>query len=69
MVPDLVSLSTFFHVGQWAVDRMMEIVGRIGSAGEQLGLALAASRDARHWLDGSAASVRRSSPYERTLRW
>jgi hypothetical protein len=57
MAPSLLSMATWWHVGEWAVDRMTEVVGRIGSAGEQLALALAASRDARRWLDGKARPV------------
>jgi hypothetical protein len=57
MQPDLLSVNTLLHVGVWAVDRMTEITGRIGSAGEQLVLALSASRDARRWTDGNAETL------------
>jgi len=37
--------------------RMTEFAGRIASAGEQLGLAATASRDAKRWLDSERAST------------
>lgn len=56
----LAALSTQFNGGRWAIDRITEIMGRMGAAGEQIGLALAASRDARRWPParvGASASV------------
>lgn len=51
---DLTSAMVFIHLGHEYVDRVAEILGRIGSAGEQLGLALATNRDARRWTASDA---------------
>lgn len=43
------AISTQWNGARWATDRVTEIMGRMGASGEQIALALAASRDARRW--------------------
>lgn len=45
----MAAISTQWNGARWATDRVTEIMGRIGASGEQIALALAASRDARRW--------------------
>lgn len=42
--PDSTGAFVFFHLGPEWVDRITEIMGRVGSAGEQLAIALATNR-------------------------
>jgi hypothetical protein len=53
--PDLTSMMVMVHLGVEWVDRISEIFGRTGSAGEQLGLALASVRDGRRWMEPEAS--------------
>jgi hypothetical protein len=54
---DLAGVGAFIHLGPEWVDPIAEILGRIGSAGEQLALALATNRDARRWTVADAATL------------
>ncbi|MER7796210.1 hypothetical protein [Microbacterium sp. NPDC096154] len=54
---DLAGMGAFIHLGPEWVDQIAEILGRIGSAGEQLALALATNRDARRWTVADAATL------------
>ena len=56
----LAAVSTMWNGASWATDRLTEIMGRVASSGEQIGLALAASRDARRWLNDDAAATSES---------
>ncbi|MFI8594650.1 hypothetical protein ACIGCK_09530 [Microbacterium sp. NPDC078428] len=61
---DLAGMAGLIHLGPEWVDRIAEILGRIGSAGEQLALALATNRDARRWTAADAAA---SDPQHATM--
>jgi hypothetical protein len=54
-IPDSTGAAVFIHLGAEWVDRVNEIFGRVGSTGEQLGLALASNRDARRWTAEEAS--------------
>lgn len=53
--PDTTGVFVFVHLGPEWVDRVTEILGRVGSAGEQLAIALATNRDARRWTAPDAS--------------
>lgn len=55
--PDSTGAFVFFHLGPEWVDRITEIMGRVGSAGEQLAIALATNRDARRWTAPDASGM------------
>ncbi len=74
--PDITSMRVMVHLGVEWVDRITEIFGRIGSAGEQLGLALASIRDGRRWFapdasdqDPQYASMGSRAQAEMTALW
>jgi hypothetical protein len=53
--PDFTGATVMIRLGPEWVDRVNEMLGRAGSAGEQLALALATNRDARRWTHPDSA--------------
>ncbi|MFJ2543050.1 hypothetical protein [Microbacterium sp. NPDC087589] len=53
--PDSAGVRALVYLGVEWVDRFTEMLGRIGSAGEQLALALATNKDARRWTAADAS--------------
>lgn len=62
--PDAKAVSVAVNLGFEWVDPVAEILGRVGSAGEQLGLALASNKDARRWTEpGALDAIGWDPPY------
>lgn len=53
----MAAITTQWNGARWATDRITEVMGRMGASGEQIALALAASRDARRWATERDADV------------